>query len=294
VHALGVVGELPAIRDGLTAFRPHVVFNMLEEFDGVALFDQHVVSYLELLKQPYTGCNPRGLMLARDKALSKKLLAYHRIRVPSFAVYPRGRVVRRPPRLHFPLFVKSTVEEASLGISQASVVRDEAKLRDRVAFIHESIGTDAIAEEYIEGRELYVGMIGNQRLITFPIWEMHFRKLPDDAPRIATGRVKWDVDYQKRSGIETGRAGDLDGTLERRINRLCRRAYRILDQSGYARMDLRLREDGEVFLLEANPNPQIGYGEDFAESAEVGGLPYDRLLDRILSLGRRYRAPWMG
>lgn len=292
VAVLGVVGELAAIRDAIATHRPHVAFNLLEEFDGVALYDQHVVSYLELMKQPYTGCNPRGLLLARDKALSKKLLAYHRIRVPSFTVFPRRRVIRRPRRLAFPLFVKSVNEEASLGISRASLVRDEAKLRDRVAFVHESIGTDAIAEEYIEGRELYVGMLGNQRLTTFPIWEMHFRNVPEDAPRFATGRVKWDVAYQKRWGIETAAAEGLDPALARRIARICRRAYRILDLSGYGRMDLRLREDGAVFLLEANPNPQIGYGEDFAESAEVGGLDYDRLLQRILNLGRRYRAPW--
>jgi D-alanine-D-alanine ligase len=294
VYPLGVVGELAKIRQALAEHRPHVAFNMLEEFDGVALYDQHVVSYLELMKQPYTGCNPRGLLLARDKALSKKLLAYHRIRVPRFAVFARGRTVRRPRALHFPLFVKSVTEEASMGISKASLVRDDAHLVERVGFVHESVGTDAIAEEYIEGRELYVGMLGNRRLTTFPIWEMHFRKMPPDVPRFATGRVKWDVDYQKKWGIDTSAAEGLSPPLERRIVRTCRRAYRVLDLSGYGRMDLRLRADGEVFLLEANPNPQIGYGEDFAESAEVGGIAYDRLLQRIMNLGLRYRAPWKG
>ncbi len=292
VMPLGVISDLGRIRDAIAEFKPHVAFNLLEEFDGVAVYDQNVVSYLELMRQPYTGCNPRGLMLARDKALSKKLLAYHRIRVPSFGVFARGRKIRRPQRLAFPLFVKSVTEEGSRGISQASLVTNDEKLRDRVAFIHEQIETDAIAEEYIEGRELYVGVVGNQRLSTFPIWEILFSKMPEDMPRIATGKVKWDVEYQKRWGIKTEAAKDLSDAVARRVIRACKRAYRILDITGYARMDLRMREDGAVYILEANPNPQIGYGEDFAESAETAGVGYEKLLQRILNLGLRYRVEW--
>ena len=292
VEVLGVVGDLGAIRGALQSYEPDVAFNLLEEFDGVATYDQHIVSYLELMKQQYTGCNPRGLMLARDKALSKKLLTYHRIHVPAFTVFPMGRVIKRPKKLHLPLFVKSVTEEASRGIAQASLVRDDEKLEERVRFVHENVGTDAIAEEYIEGRELYLGVMGNQRLTTFPVWEMHFTKMPPDMPRIATGKVKWDVEYQKRWGIETHAAKDLPEGVESRIHRICKRAYRILGLSGYARLDLRMREDGRVYVIEANPNPQIGYGEDFAESAEVGGIPYDVLLGRIMNLGIRYRAEW--
>ncbi len=294
VRVLGVVGDLMAIREAVEQGEPHVAFNLLEEFDGVAVYDQHVVGYLELLRQSYTGCNPRGLMLARDKALSKQLLAYHRIRVPAFAVFPRGRKVSRPRRLAFPLFVKSVTEEGSRGIAQASLVQDDEHLVERVGFVHEHVGTDAIAEEYIEGRELYVGLLGNQRVRVLPIWEMHFTKMPPDVPRFATGRVKWDVAYQRRWGIETSAARDLPEGAEKRIVQICRRAWRILSLSGYARMDLRMRPDGEVFVIEANPNPQIGYGEDFAESAETVGLPYDALLERIMSLGLRYRAEWKG
>lgn len=292
VYPLGVISDLGRIRAALEEKRPHVAFNLLEEFDGVAVYDAHVVSYLELMRQPYTGCNPRGLILARDKALSKKLLTYHRIRVPAFHVFPKKRAIRRPARLQFPLFVKSVTEEGSRGISQASLVRDDEKLGERVEFIHRQVGTDAIAEEYIEGRELYVGMLGNARLTKFPVWELLFTKMPADMPRIATGSVKWNVEYQKRWGIETRAATDLPEGAADRIGRLCRRAYRILDLSGYARMDLRMTEGGDVYLLEANPNPQIGYGEDFAESAEVGGIDYGPLLQRIMNLGMRYRAEW--
>ena len=188
--------------------------------------------------------------------------------------------------------MKSVTEEGSRGISQASLVTNDEKFRERVEFIHEQILTDAIAEEYIEGRELYVGIVGNQRLSTFPVWEILFSKMPEDMPRIATGKVKWDVEYQKRWGIKTEAARDLPDGADRRILQTCKRAYRILDLTGYARMDLRMRDDGEVFLLEANPNPQIGYGEDFAESAETAGVTYENLLQRIVNLGMRYRAEW--
>ena len=292
VHPLGVISDLGRIRNALEEFKPHIAFNLLEEFDGVAVYDAHVVSYLELMRQPYTGCNPRGLILARDKALSKKLLTYHRIRVPAFHVFPKGRAIRRPARLKLPLFVKSITEEGSRGISQASLVRDDEKFRERVEFIHRQVGTDAIAEEYIEGRELYVGMLGNARRTIFPVWELLFTKMPPDMPRIATGSVKWNVEYQKRWGIETRAATDLPEGAVERIRQLCRRAYSILDLTGYARMDLRMTEAGDVYVLEANPNPQIGYGEDFAESAEVAGIDYGPLLQRIMNLGMRYRAEW--
>src|SRR5690606_19560 len=157
--------------DEVENFKPDIVFNLLEEFHGETLYAQNVVSLLELLRVPYTGCNPRGQMLARGKDLSKKLLKYHRVPVPAFAVFPIGRKVRRPGRLKFPLIVKSLSEDASRGIAQASVVDSDEKLNERVAFIHKRIKTAAIAEEYIDGREIYVGVIGNDRLQVLPVWE---------------------------------------------------------------------------------------------------------------------------
>ena len=192
-----------------TEWKPHIAFNLLEGFDDITIFDQNVVSHLELLKLSYTGCNPRGLLLARDKSLSKKLLAYHRIPVPEFEVFRIGRPIRRPKRLPFPLIVKSLTQEASIGISQASVVDSDEKLKERVAFIHDSIGTAAIVEQYIEGRELYVGILGNQTLQALPVWELFFTNMPEGAKRIATDRVKWSVKYQKKYGIDSGPARDL-------------------------------------------------------------------------------------
>ena len=292
VQVLGVSSDLAAIRTAIEDFKPHIAFNLLEEFHGVALYDQHVVSYLELLRQPYSGCNPRGLMLAHDKALSKKILTYHRVPTPRFRMFEIGRKVTRPAALQFPLLVKSLTEEASRGISQSSIVQNDEKLAERVRFVHESIGTDAIAEQYIEGRELYVGLIGNLRLKTFPVWEMRFTKLPDGAPPIATEKVKFDAKYQKAIGVKTGPAADLSDETVQRIVKLCKRSYRLLGLSGYARMDLRLTEADQVFLLEANPNPELAIDEEFSESAAHTGLDYDSLLQRILSLGLQYRALW--
>lgn len=289
VHPLGVSDDLGVLRRAIEQIKPHVCFNLLEEFHGLGVYDSHVVSYLELMRQPYTGCNPRGLMLAHNKAMSKMICRYHRVPVPRFAEFPMGRKVRRPKKLEFPLLVKSLTEEGSVGISQASIVHDNDKLTERVEFIHRTVNTDAIAEQYIEGRELYVGVLGNDRLQVLPIWEMVFSKLRDDAPKIATGKVKWDVRYQKKIGLDTRLATDIDDVLQRKINHLCKRIYRSLGLSGYARMDLRLTPDGRVYLIEANPNPNLSYGEDFAESAETAGISYDQLLHKLINLGIGYR-----
>ena len=289
VHMLGVHDDLGDIRRAADEWKPHIAFNLLEAFDDVTIFDQNVVSHLELLKLSYTGCNPRGLLLARDKALSKKLLAYHRIAVPEFEVFRVGRPFRRPKRLTFPLIVKSLTQEASIGISQASVVDSDEKLKERISFIHESIGTAAIVEQYIEGRELYVGLIGNQMLQALPVWELDLTKMPDDAVKIATDRVKWNAKYQKKYGIDSGPAKDLADDACLNIQHVCKRAYRALEMSGYARIDLRLDPSGTVWIIEANPNPQIARGEDFAASAEKVGLAYDAVLQRILNLGLRWQ-----
>jgi D-alanine-D-alanine ligase len=285
VLPVGVAGDLGPIRDTVRSFKPDIAFNLLEAFDDVVTWDQNVVAYLELLKVPYTGCNSRGLILGRDKAITKKLLAYHRIASPEFMIVPRGRRIQRPRRLAFPLIVKSLTFDASIGISQASVVSDDAKLAERVAFVHESLGTDAIVESYIEGRELYVGVFGNSRLTALPVWELSFAKLPEEQRRIATERLKWNAAYRRKHGIDTGEARDLAPGEAERIRETCKRAYRILLLSGYARIDLRLSDTGRIYVLEANPNPQLASGEDFADSAQRVGLEYGPLLQRILNLG---------
>lgn len=290
VLPLGVIDDLGKIREGIEEFRPHVCFNLLEEFHGVGTYDQHVVSYLELLRQPYTGCNPRGLMLSHDKSLAKKILTYHRISTPRFMVVSRGKRVRRLERLEYPLLVKSVIEDASLGISDASLVYNEEALKKQVEYLHEELQSDALIEEYIEGREFYVGVLGNRRLTVLPVWELEFSKAPD-VPKIATAQVKWDAETQDRLGVETDEA-KLTPELRDRIHTLCKRVYKALDLSGYARIDLRCNDQGKVYVLEANPNPNLSFGEDFSESAERSGITYEDLLKRILNLGMNYQAHW--
>jgi D-alanine-D-alanine ligase len=294
VLPLGIGGDLAPIRNAVAEWQPHIAFNLLEAFDDVATWDQNVVAYLELTKVRYTGCNARGLLLARDKAITKKLLSYHRIPVTDFAVFPMGREVKRPKRLAFPLIVKSLTLDASTGISQASVVESEEKLAERVRFIHDSVGTDALVETYIEGRELYVGILGNDRLKVLPIWELSFTKMPEEQRKIATERLKWSLTYQKKHGIVSGEARDFPEGVAARIRETCKRVYKNLMLSGYARVDLRLAENGQVYVIEANPNPQLARGEDFADSAKAVGIEYERLIQQILSLGLRWEPGRLG
>jgi len=292
VRILGISDRSLQLRNTIRDWKPHVVFNLLEEFGGIAAYDQHVVAYLEMIRQRYTGCNPRGLMLSRDKVLTKQVLAWHRIATPAFRLFPLGRRFAEPRKLKFPLFVKSATEDASLGISQASIVEDMGSLRDRVSFIHEQVQSDALVEEYIDGRELYIGVLGNSRLMTLPIWELNFGTLSKVQSGIATRKLKMDANYQKKHGISTGPAPGLGDSEADRLHRLAKRIYRALHLSGYARLDFRMRSDGSVFLLEANANPEITRGEDFAESAKAIGIDYQTLISRIVNLGLAYMPEW--
>ena len=285
VRPFGVEDELKAVRDEIEGFKPDVVFTLLEDFHGKVIYDQNVASFLELVQVAYTGCNPRGLILARGKDLSKTLVHYRRIATPAFAVFPKDRKVTRPKRLALPLIVKSLTEDASLGISQASVVETDEKLAERVAFIHERVRTAAIAEEYIEGREIYVGVLGNERLRVLPVWELTFKNLAPGARPIATEKVKHDTNYQAQAGIVDGPAKDLSPELYARIQRTAKRIYRALDLDGYARIDFRLSADGVPYFIEANPNPEIAKSQEFATAAKHDGLAYPDLLHRILALG---------
>jgi len=292
VRCVGVLDSLTELRTTIAEWKPEIVFNLLEEFDGIVTYDQHVVAFLELMRQPYTGCNPRGLLLSRDKALSKQLLAFHRIPTPQFVVFRKGTKFRVPRKLRFPLFVKSTVEDASLGIAQASVVEDAAKLKERIEFVYEQVGSDALVEEFIEGRELYVGVLGNERLTRLPVWEMVFGSMPDSQAAIATRKVKWDKKYQTKYGITTRAADELPAQVVAQLDKLSRRIYRALSLSGCARMDFRVTGEGQVYVLEANANPNLEAEEDFAESARAAGITYDDLLGRLMQLGMSYQAEW--
>ena len=285
VEYLAIHDDTDFIRQKLQTFPADIIFNLVEEFRNKRELDQNVVSYLELGGLPFTGCGSTGLTLCRNKGISKKVLGYHRIRVPQFAILPRSRRIVRPRWLTYPILVKPLKEEGSTGISQASFVENDADFRDRVAFVHEKLERDVIAEEYINGRELYVSILGNRRLQVFPIRELFFHEVPPDEPRIATYRAKWDDEYRWRWGIENDWAAEIEPTLLRKIESTCRRIYHLLAIDGYARLDLRVTPQNEVVFIEANPNPFLADGEDFALSAQKGGLSYEQLIARIVRLG---------
>lgn len=284
VRVVGVYDDLSPIRQAIEEWRPHIAFNLLEDFAGIGAFDYYVVSYLEMMNIPYTGCNPRGLLLARDKGLSKKVLAYHRIGVPNFMVVKKGKAVRRHNRLKFPLIVKSLMGEGSIGIAQASYVESDEQLQERVAMMHKLTNGDAIVEQYIEGRELYATVMGNQRLDMLPVRELLFQRSDDGGPRIATYKVKWDYKYRERWGIDYDYVKDLPDQMPR-IARACKRVCRILSLNGYSRVDMRYTPDGQIYVLEANPNPAIAQDEDCAFSAEQAGMSYEQFIQRIVTLG---------
>ena len=288
VFSIGVSDDLSTIRGAIDAHKPHVAFNLVEEFGGMGHFDQHVVSYLELRGQAYTGCNPRGLTLARDKALTKKILAYHSIKVPEFGIFAKRRGFKRPNDLNFPLFVKSLTEEGSAGISGASIVHDDEKLKERVEFIQRTTNSTAIAEEFVEGREIYVGVMGNDRATTLPAWEFAMTKKASDKPLIASDRAKWDPEYQRQVGLKTGPAR-LPKKMQTKLADLSKEIYRLLGMSGYARLDYRVTQGGDAYLLEANPNPQIAKDEDFAQSAKHVDLEYPDLIEQLMQFGMKYK-----
>jgi len=279
---LAIFDDLDLLRQKLESFNPDVIFNLADQFKNNRAFDQNIVSFLEMQGFPFTGCGSTGLTLCKHKGISKKILSYHRIHVPNFVTIARGKRIARPHRLKFPILVKPLKEEASIGISQASFVETDEQFRERVQFIHEKIDADAIAEEYIEGREFYVSTLGNLRLNVFPIRELVFKEVPPDEPKIATYRAKWDEEYRKRWGLQNQFPEALDTALVSKIEQVCKRIYRLLTIDGYARIDLRVTASNEIYFIEANPNPILAQDEDFAQSAQKANLLYPQLIDRIL------------
>jgi D-alanine-D-alanine ligase len=282
---LAIFDNLDLLRQKLESFAPDVLFNLVDQFKNNRAFDQNIVSLFEMQGVPFTGCGATGLTLCKHKAISKKILSYHRIHVPNFVVIPRGQRTARPKWLKFPILVKPLKEEASFGISQASFVETDEQFRERAAFIHEKHLEDVIAEEYIAGREFYVSLMGNLRLTVFPVRELVFGEVPPKEPKIATYSAKWNEEYRKRWGLQNQFAEGLDPALVTRIERTCKRIYRLLTIDGYARIDLRVTGANEVYFIEANPNPILAEDEEFAQSAAKAGLPYPQLIDRIIRDG---------
>ena len=267
--------------DELTLAKPDLVFNMTERFEGDRRKDLNIAALLELLHLPYTGTGPSGLALCRDKATCKRVLGYHRVRVPRFALLPPGKTFL-PRSFLFPMIVKPVYEDGSDGISLASIVRATPELEERVRMIHERMKQPAICEEYIDGREIYIGIVGNGRLQSFPPRELRFGK-DEQGPQIATARVKWDDAYRKKWGIKYVDS-ELPEALGPHVARLSKRIFQLLQMNGYGRIDLRVTSTGEAAFLEANPNPDLSRDADLASAAARAGMDYETLIDRIVAL----------
>lgn len=284
VRTIGVWDEPGMIIDEIKTNPPDVVFNLTEHFNEVSAYDRNVAGLLEMMGVPYTGSSPTGLTLCKNKGMAKELLAYHKIRVPNFALFSPRASIKKPPHLKFPLFIKPAEEEASYGISQDSFVETEEALEERIRFIHERMNQTALAEEYIEGREIYVSLMGNERLQVFPLREVIFTEVPEGQPKFATFKAKWDDTYRKRWGIQNVFAGPFaEGTVQR-IGKICKAVYHALRIHGYGRIDLRVTPEDEIVILEANPNPNLDRDDEFAQSAVKAGLTYERMIQRILRL----------
>jgi D-alanine-D-alanine ligase len=283
VETLAVFDNVTRIVDKLTSLGPDVVFNLSESFYHDRAHEPNITALLDLMKVRYTGSGSDALLLCKDKALAKKVLAYHHVRLPHFVVSHRAHPLRRLRRFAYPAFVKPVCEDASDGICRASFAKDEKEAIERARFIHQKFNTDALIEEYIEGRELYLSVLGNNRLTVFPAREIFFDQMPEDAPKFATFHAKWNDSYRKKWGITNGPAKPLPEGVPGHLSELARKVYRLLKIRGFGRIDVRLTATGDVYVIEANPNPCLAQDEDFAQSACLGGVSYDTLIQEILN-----------
>ena len=282
VLMIGIGDDVAPLLARLGAFQPKLVFNGCEGFRKNARHEYAIAALLDMYGYRYTGSSPTALLVARNKSLTKKILAYHGIRVPAFAEFHEGDRLVRPSELRFPLIVKPLLEDASVGIAQASVVEDDQSLTERVEFIHGKYHQAAIVEELVEGREVYVALIGNDNVEVLPLTEMTFGEPEMTEHRIATYKAKWDEEYRKRKKIRNVFAKGVSAALTQRIGEICSTAFHALWLQDYGRVDVRLAHDDEVYVLEVNPNPFIAAEHEMAEAAEKAGLKYNAFIQRIV------------
>lgn len=284
VRILGLFNTIEPLLAEIHEHKPDIVFNFADTFNFNSHLDKNIASLLELLNLPFTGATPDTLMICNNKAINKKIFSFHRINVPKFQTFYRKRAIKPLKRLKMPCIVKPLCEEASRGISQASIVDCTENLLERIQFIHESIEDHAIVEEYIEGREFYVGVFGDRRLTALPLREMSFGDMPKDEPRIATFKAKWDKNYRKKWGINNIPARNLDPNLEKRAQEICKRAYRALNMQSYARFDIRITAEEKIYIIEPNANPSLLPDDEFALAAKKAGISYESLIQKFLNL----------
>ena len=283
VLTMAVFDNVLDVVDKIKSFAPEAVFNQCESFCNNRDLEPNIPALLDMMKIRYTGSGPDALLLCKDKALAKVILSHHRVRVPRFVVSHNKSPLRRLQKFGYPAFVKPIGQESSDGIAKASFVRDETEAIERLRFLHQKFNADAMIEEYIDGRELYVSVLGNRRRVVFPPREIFFEKIPDEEPKFATSHAKWNDAYRKRWGITNGPAAELPESVEKDLRKLARNIYAWLRIRGFGRIDIRLSSRNELFIIEANPNPSLALEDDFAQSAKAAGMDYNELIKEILN-----------
>jgi D-alanine-D-alanine ligase len=288
---LGVHGDLKKLINGLSRRKPDLVFNLMETFGSTQMGAVGLVGLLDLLQLRYTGGGPGEYYLQEDKALTKKLLAFHKIGYPDFAVFTQSASLETGGSLRMPLIVKPLRMDASIGIDGNSLVRSTSEMMERVLSIHKDVNDAALVEEYVDGREFYVGVLGNESPVAFPPIEMDFSRLEEGLPRILDGASKWDENSPQYKGTEAILA-DIPTELRARLQQAALEAYRALRVRDYGRIDMRLTEAGEIYVIEVNASCYLEQSGEFAVSAAAAGIEYPALIERIVKEAmQRYETP---
>ena len=262
-------------------------FNLVESYGGDDTKEMHFAAFLDLVGKRFTGASAEASLLAMDKSIAKKIMRFHGLYTPYAAVVNRGRVDHGAQDIQFPVIIKPASEDASKGIDAGSVVSSIKELMERIAYLHDEFDCPALIEEYIEGREIYAAILGNERPEALPLVELDLSKLPEGMPRIAGYEVKFDTRTEAFRKTKSAPARDLDEETTERIQQAALTAYQALKLRDYGRLDLRLAENGRVYVIEANPNPWLDPAAEFAMAAKEGGRSYTALIEEIVSLAMR-------
>ncbi|MBC62637.1 MAG: hypothetical protein CMP11_09315 [Zetaproteobacteria bacterium] len=282
VQVFGIYNDIYEFVDFVRKEKPDIVFNLCETFCHDRLYEADLASLCKLMGLSYTGSDPLSLHICKNKALQKEILSFHKIKIPQFTIASNKSKEKDFSHLTYPLIVKPLCQEASEGISQSSYVSSQESCMKRVEYLYSRFKVHSIVEEFIEGRELYIALIGGSRVSSFNPVELVFSKYPQGKPNIATYHAKWDNHYRKRWGISAV-ASSLEKSLKNKVRCYSKKIYKTLGLSGYVRFDLRLRENGDIYFIEANPNPSIAKSDDFAKSVTTAGTSYEALIERILN-----------
>ena len=269
---------------GLAKCSADLIFNLTESYAGDDTKEMHVTAFLDMLEIPYTGAGPHAHILAQDKSIAKKMFAFYGIQSPYFATSYRG-TIDHAHDISFPLIVKPTSEDGSIGIDAAAVVGNVKELMERVSYIQTEFDSPALIEEYIEGREIYAAILGSyENAYALPLVELDLSKLPKGVPRIASQDVKFERETEAYKLTKSAIAEDLDEETVAKLNEIAIKAYRAVKLRDYGRIDMRISSKGEIYVIEANPNPWLSSGQEFAMAARKSGLSYTQLIGEIVDL----------